>query len=339
MAEDRFTAVWNQLIPLYQQKAFAPALDLVQREAACFPQQGLMYHWKMCLAAQLHDSAQAIQALREALDHGYCYSAALLRDDGDLASLQELPDYQQLALLAEQRFVDVEAKTRPALLVIPPEGEPAEPAPVLLALHGWNHNAQMAATQWRPMAAKGWALAGAQSSQTTASGAFHWNDFARGAAEVLNVYRALPGAQARDPEHVLLGGFSTGGGLAIQLAVSGAINARGFIAVGPILPDLEGLMPHLAPASARGLRGYLQMGLQMAPEFQEPMRQLHALLNAHGIPCELEECPEIAHWFPADFARSLDKALAFLYREPSGKSSQLSAALYQAVLGGAGFSP
>src|SRR5215831_12663638 len=117
MAEDRFTTVWNQLIPLYQQKAFAQALELVQREAACFPQQGLMYHWKMCLAAQLHDSAQAIQALREALDHGYCYAAEMLREDEDLASLQELPAYQQLALLDEQRFVDAEAQTRPTLLV------------------------------------------------------------------------------------------------------------------------------------------------------------------------------------------------------------------------------
>ncbi len=312
MAGDRFTTVWNQLIPLYQQKAFAQALELVQREEACFPQQGLMYHWKLCLAAQLHDSAQAIQALREALDHGYCYSAAMLREDGDLASLQDLPEYQQLALLAEQRFVEVEAQTRPALLVIPPEGKAALPAPLLLALHGWNQNAQMTATEWRPMSAKGWVLACAQSSQTTASGAFHWNDFARGAADALKLYRALTGARARDPEHVLLGGFSTGGGLAIQLAVTGAINTHGFIAVGPILPDVEGLTPHLETASARGLRGYIQLGLQMAPEFQEPMRQLHALLNVHGIPCELEECPEIAHAFPADFERSLDKALAFL---------------------------
>lgn len=312
MAKDRFTTVWNQLIPLYQQQAFAPALELVQREAACFPQQGLMYHWKMCLAAQMHDSAQAIQALREALDHGYCYSAAMLREDGDLASLQELPEYQQLARLAEQRFVVVEAQTSPELLVIPPEGEAAEPAPLLVALHGWNRNAQMAANEWRPMTTKGWVLACAQSSQMAASDAFHWNDGVRGAADVLKVYRALPGAQALDPLYVLLGGFSTGGGLAIQLAVTGAINTRGFIAVGPILPEVEVLTSHLETASARGLRGYLQMGLQMAPAFQEPMRQLHALLNAHGIPCELEECPEVAHAFPADFAHSLDKALAFL---------------------------
>jgi predicted esterase len=313
MAEDRFTTVWNQLIPLYQQKAFAQALELVQREAACFPQQGLMYHWKMCLAAQVHDSALALQALREALEHGYCYATAMLREDGDLSSLQALPEYQQLALLAEQRFFEIEAQTRPALLVISPEGEAALPAPLLLALHGWNHNAQMAATEWRPMTARGWVLACAQSSQMSASGAFHWNDGARSAADVLNLYRALPGAQTIDPEHILLGGFSTGGGLAIQLAVTGAINTRGFIAVGPILPDAEVLTPHLETASARGLRGYMQLGLQMAPEFQEPMRQLHALLNAYGIPCQLEESPEVAHAFPADFAHSLDKALAFLY--------------------------
>ena len=91
-----------------------------------------------------------------------------------------------------------------------------------------------------------------------------------------------------------------------------AIKARGFVVVGPYLRDLEPLKPYLDTAAASGLRGYIVMGLQEPPEGQEIMRKIHAFLNTHGVPCELEERPEIAHAFPADFGQSIEKALAFL---------------------------
>ena len=183
---------------------------------------------------------------------------------------------------------------------------------MLLGLHGNSQNARLAALDWQPISAKGWLLACVQSSQLMTSDAYIWNDLARGTADVQELYQTLNTRDAIDPEHVVLGGFSMGGGLAIHLAVTGAIKARSFIVVGPYLPDLEPLKPYLDTAAANGLRGYIVMGLQEAPEFQERIRKTDAFLNMHGIPCELEEHPEIAHSFPADFEQTLDKALAFL---------------------------
>ena len=271
-----------------------------------------MYHWKMCLAARPNDPDQAIQAFGEALDHGYFYPAALVRDDEDLASLQGMPEYEQLALLSQQKFAETEAQSRPELLVIPPEGKRPERLPLLLGLHGNSQNARLAANDWRPISAKGWLLACVQSSQLLTSDAYIWNDLERGSADVQELYGLLNIKQAIDPDHTVLGGFSMGGGLAIQMAVMGAIKARGFIVVGPYLRDLEPLKPYLDTAAANGLRGYIVMGLQEPPEGQEIMRKIETFLNAHGIPCALEERPEIAHAFPADFDVSLDKALAFL---------------------------
>jgi predicted esterase len=312
MAEDDYAAFQRQLTRLYGQKEYGQALDLLNRQPYRFPQQGMMYHWKMCLAARANHPDQAIQAFREALERGFAYPAVLVRDDEDLASLQDIPEYERLATLSQQRFAETETESKPELLLIPPEGKRQGRLPLLLGLHGNSENARLAANNWRPISAKGWLLACAQSSQLLISDAYVWNDLERGSAEVQRLYGMLNTEQVIDPDHIILGGFSMGGGLAIQMAVTGAIKTRGFLVVGPYLPDLEPLAPYLDTAAANGLRGYIVMGLQERPEAQEIMRKIETLLNARGIPCAVEERPEIAHAFPADFDISLDKALAFL---------------------------
>ena len=238
-----------------------------------------MYHWKMCLAARANNPDLAIQAFREALDGGYAYPTALIREDEDLASLQGIPAYEELTVLNVQRFAEAETQTRPELLVIPPTEKRAARVPLLLGLHGNSQNARLAAIDWQPIAAKGWLLACAQSSQLMTSDAYVWNDLERGTADVQGLYQTLDTRDAIDPEQVVLGGFSAGGGLAIHLAVTGAIKARGFIVVGPYLRDLEPLKPYMDTAAAQGMRGYIVMGLQEPPEFQELIRKTDALLE------------------------------------------------------------
>src|SRR5262249_19153152 len=119
------------------------------------------------------------------------YPAVLVREDDDLVSLQGLPAYEELAHRNQQRFAEVDAHTRPELLLIPPAGEHAERAPLLLGLHGNSQNARLAANDWRPIADKGWMLACIQSSQLLTSDAYIWNDLARGTADVQRLYGAL----------------------------------------------------------------------------------------------------------------------------------------------------
>jgi predicted esterase len=312
MSELDYAAIRRDLTILYGRKEYGQALALLQRYPQLFLQQGLMYHWKMCLAAQTNDPDLAILAFKEALDAGYSYPAALIREDGDLAALQGMPAYEELATLSLRRFAEMETETRPELLVLSPAKKGSDKLPLLLGLHGNSQNARLAASDWQPLVEHGWLVACAQSSQLLMSDAYIWNDLERGTTDVAQLYQLLNTKDVIDREHILLGGFSAGGGLAIHLAVTGAINTRGFLVVGPYLRDLEGLKPYLDTAAARGLRGYVVMGLEEPPEGQEIMRSIHALLNAHGIPCQLEEHPTVAHAFPADFKRSIEKALSFL---------------------------
>jgi predicted esterase len=314
MSGHDYAALRRDLTARYGRQEYGQALALLQQYPELFPQRGLMYHWKMCLAARANDPDLALLAFKEALAAGYSYPAALIREDDDLASLQGIPAYEELATLSLRRFAEVESETRPELLILPPAKTGSDQLPLLLGLHGNAQNARLAANDWQSILEQGWLLACVQSSQLLLSDAYAWNDLDRGTTDVQRLYQLLNTKDRIDPGRTVLGGFSAGGGLAIHLAVTGAIKARGFLVVGPYLRDLERLKPYLDTAAASGLRGYIVMGLQEPPEGQEIIRNISALLNSHGIPCEIEEHPEIAHAFPADFGRSIEKALALLQR-------------------------
>jgi len=315
MSEAEFAPTRYELLRLYNQGAYVEALELLEREGARFPQQGLMYHWKMCLAARANEPEQALGAFQQALDGGYWFPAQLLRDDEDLRSLQGLPRFEEMVAVSLERMAKAELNTTPQLLVIPPEADAIIPAPLLIGLHGNSQNAQLAAEDWHPLHKRGWTLALAQSSQVLTADAYQWNDFARGAAEVERLCGDLIVSRSVDPARILLGGFSAGGGLAIQLAVSGTLNARGFLVIGPYLRDLEVLTPFFATARSRGIRGYIVMGLEEPAEGQALMQRTAALLKDNGIPCEIEQHAKLGHAFPPDFDATLQKALAFLLPE------------------------
>jgi predicted esterase len=312
MFEQAYAAFWREFIALYGRQAYGQALALLQQYPHPFPQPELMYHWKMCLAAQTNDPDLAILAFKEALDAGYSYPAALIREDGDLAALQGIPAYEELATLSLRRFAAVQTRTNPELLLLPPAQIGLAQLPLLFALHGNWQNARLAANDWQPIVERGWLLACAQSSELVIPNVYVWNDLDRATSDVAYLYQLLTTHEGIAPERVVLGGFGVAGGLAIELAVTEAIKARGFLVVGPSLRDLERLKPSLETAAAHGLRGYIVTGLQAPVEGQELVRDIHVLLNAHGIPCQLEEHPEIAHTFPSDFGHSIEKALAIL---------------------------
>ncbi len=315
MSEAEFAPTRYQLLALYNQGAYVEALNLLEREGARFPQQGLMYHWMMCLAARADEPDKALLAFREALDKGYWYPAALLRDDEDLQSLQGRPPFEEMVAVSLERAAKTESSSTPQLLVIPPAADAVSPAPLLIGLHGNSQSAGLAAENWHPLQKRGWMLALPQSSQLLTPDAYMWNDFARGAGEVERLCGKLIGSRSVDSTRIILGGFSAGGGLAIQMAVAGTLKARGFLVIGPYLRDLEVLTPFLQTARDRGLRGYIIMGLQEPAEGQELMQRTAALLKDNGIPCEIEPHADLGHAFPEDFDATLQKALAFLLPE------------------------
>ncbi|HML23303.1 MAG TPA: hypothetical protein PKD09_16735, partial [Aggregatilinea sp.] len=137
-----------------------------------------------------------------------------------------------------------------------------------------------------------------------------WDDQERSDREVCAHFDALRGQYAVDPARIVVGGFSMGAETALRLALTGAIPARGFVAVAPggvITRQPERWEPLIAQAQGRGLRGYLVAG-DRDPSY-EPIATLAEMLTAGGVPCVFETIPGHGHTFPPGFAARLPDLL------------------------------
>jgi predicted esterase len=318
MSNLTFSDLETQLYQLYQSGEYAQALDLATRAASRFPTEAwTVYNWRICMASLLGETALALQLLEEALAAGLWYAEAQLREDTDLQLLQGLPEFERLVEVCRERHAEAQAQAVPVLLTLQPEGRcqaSLQPCPLLLALHGNNRTAEGSVGFWRSAVSNGWLLALPQSSQVRSPDGYAWNDRDWAVREIEEHYAALCEQYAVDPERVVVAGFSLGGELAIWLAMSGTIEARGFIAVGPggpymREPDKWG--PLIEESQGRGLRGYLVVGEQDISCY-EGIQALAALLKARDVPCELEVHPNLGHDFPPEFEQSLTRALEFI---------------------------
>jgi predicted esterase len=311
VAEKTWDAVQREFWQLYRSGAYAEALDLVTAYEALFPRRGRFYNWKMCMAARVGNIPLALQTLQETVDAGLWFGRASLREDQDLVPLQGLPEFERLAAICEERYAAALAQATPQLLTVEPK-HTSRPFPLLLALHGNNSNSETSVDNWRPAVDRGWLLALPQSSQLGDFDAYVWNDRERAIAEVREHVATIQREYVIDPARVVVGGFSMGGGLAVWLALSGAIEARGFIAVGPYLDDVGLLQPLIEARQGRKLRGYIVVGDQDDPSYRIS-QEIVALLRSHDIACELEVHPNLGHVFPPAFDESLAKALDFIF--------------------------
>jgi predicted esterase len=314
MGELTWDAMQREFWRLNRDGDFAEALDLVTRHERLFPQREPFYNWKMCMAARLGDAPLAIQTLQQAIDDGLWFNRAALRDDEDVAALQGQPEFERLAAICEERYAAAAAKARPVLLKLAPHDDASPPFPLLVALHGNNSNSRASAEHWRTAAEHGWLLALPQSAQLVGVDAYVWNDRERGMAQVSTQVAALSADAWFDSARVVVGGFSMGGGLAIELGLSNIFANRGFVAVGPYLPDVATLRPLIESGQARGRRGYIIVGDQDESYYQAS-QEVAALLKEHAIPCELEVHAGLGHVFPPEFPQSLARALSFVLGE------------------------
>lgn len=313
MSNQAFRTLQQHLMKLYDEKAYAQVLDLVEKEQAKFPDDALaLFYWRICMRAVLGNQEEALRIFREALDLGYWYSDKWLARDPDLASLRPLPAFEEMVEICRQRRAEAQANTRPELRVQRPV-EQATALPLLIGLHGNGGNASSTLESWSRITEQGWLLAIPQSSQISEPNAFVWDDRATGISEVREHLAALNSEYAIDPERVVLGGFSMGGGQAVWMALHQSIKTRGFVVLGPYLTEaeLESLPALLAERKPAGLRGFIVNG-EKDVECLAVSRKVAEIMHDHGLTCELVIVPDLTHVYPPDFAERAAKGLAFV---------------------------
>lgn len=311
-----FDKLMAEMMDLYNACDYAQAYDLLLREEGRFPEYAdELYYQKMCMVSRMNDIPQALQYFRDALAQGYWFAPRWLREDEDLKPLQGLPEFKEMVAACQQELAAAQATAKPAVTVLQPqEPPPTTGYPLLIALHGNGANAPRTLNPHRGIVSQGWLVAVLQSSQVAGPHSFVWDDYEKAQGEIQQHLTALEKDYAIDPQRIVVSGFSMGGGLATWLGLNGAIKTRGFVALGPYLPDVDALLPFLDPAKSAGVRGYIVVG-EEDKVCLDISHKVHDLLNAHSIPCELELRPGLGHAYPDDYTKSLKQGLAFALQE------------------------
>ncbi len=319
---ENFDTLYNHLFRLYEQKQYAEALETAVSEGKHYPDQiNTLRYFRACMAGCLDQKDEAIKLLEAMLAEDYWLGEAAWADT-DFDSIRDLPEFARLKKQSIDLWLAAQAKARSELLTILPEGyAEAGSLPLLIALHGNFSSVRWHKDHWRGMANKDWLVGLPQSSQvfgldSEGALAYVWNDYDWAKREVSEHRAALTRAYPVDPQRIILGGFSRGAEMAIQLALSGAIPVAGFIAVcpgGPNTTTPELWEPIIEQAKGRDLRGYLIMGGQ--DRFVPGTERLVKLLGEAGIQHEFEVHPDMSHDYPSDFRERLDQMLAYVLDE------------------------
>lgn len=295
----------------FQNGEYVEVLDLATRAADRFPEQApQFYYWRTCAASRIGQTQVALQLFEEALASGLWFGESLLRHSPSYQSLQGLPEFERLV----DAFREKTSGDRPEAVTVLPDSAP-QPWPALIALQQNSGTAQGAAGYWRSVVSRGWLLTLPQSSQARWAGSYVWDDQDIARRDAQSHFAAVRQQHPIDADRVIVAGHSMGGQVAIRLVLSGAIKARGFIAVGPWLPDLNGFRALMEKRRGSASRGYILFGKKDDSIPHDSIYLLAEMLKSHNIACQVEAHPDAGHEFPPDFEHRLNEALDFVLQD------------------------
>ncbi len=308
MSERDFDQAARDVFRLYEQGEYAAALEVTERLSEQFPQKASQtLLWRICLMCRAQRYDESLLLLARVLEEGYWWDPHQL-EDSDLDPLRELPEFASMVDVCRMRHEQARRATKPQRVVLAPEGGAPGPFPLLIGIHGRHGNMHGDLEMWEAARRRGWLVLSPQSSQPLSLDTYCWDDGERAEEEIVAHFEAVCREYPVDKNRVVIGGFSQGAGLSVYLALGGRIPVRGFIPVACWWPEVEPLAGRAR--SAGKLRAYFITGDQ--DNTLERGREIQAVLKENGIPFESELYPGLAHEFPMEFERSLEKALDFI---------------------------
>lgn len=314
MTHATFTELHDAVIGHARQGEFAAAYALLNAEGSRFPEEAsTVLYLRSCMAERVGDRTAALASIAEALDQGHWYGERLLRASPSWQPLQGDPAFEQLAARSLALMARATREATP-LVALPSGAAPSGGWPALVTLHGNGGNARLSLAGWSAVADDR-LLAALHSSQALSSQQFVWNDWEQAQADVLAQLAALRAAYPIDTGQLVLGGFSRGAEVTLQLALTGAVFTQGVVLLGPGGPmaaDPEQWLPLIRAADGRGLRAAMVVGDDDDIQLVDAALQLAPMLDANGIPCHLEVVPGLGHAYPQDGGAALRRALAFV---------------------------
>jgi dienelactone hydrolase len=303
-----FRELTDQMVALYHQNKMEDALQLIERNQGMFPEQSArITFWRMCLLSLNGRSAEVLSVFQQGLDSGLWWHKELFADP-DLNSVRDLPEFQQLMAISQEKYEAERGQIERDYTVLLPDPPSSGLYPLLITLHGRNGSKGSDLDKWELARQRGWLILSAQSTQPVFDGAYHWDNPARGLDDLQFYYEQVSQKHPIDPQRMVIAGFSQGSGMAMYTALRGNLRVRGFIGIGTWWAD-----PNEISSERKDIRGYFITGEK--DQTLDRAREIQEVLRKNDIQFGEEVHPDLVHDFPPDFETSFEKAIKFIFTE------------------------
>jgi predicted esterase len=303
-----FQQLTDELIRLYSQGKYAEALEIVDQNAERFPvQRARTTFWRMCLLSMSGRPNDVMSLFRQGLDSGLWWAERQFAVETDFDPVRELPQFQKLVAESNRKCIEMQAQVQPDRTLLLPDDMSGE-LPFLIALHGRNGNKDSNLEFWDLARRRGWLVLSPQSRQALFEGSYCWDDSEQGLNDILFHVEQVMQSHKIDRGRIIIAGFSQGSGMGIYTALSGKVDARGFIGIGTWWQN-----PADFAGKGTAVRGYFVTGEK--DQTLDRAREIQNVLKQNNVPFIEEVHPDLGHDFPADFERAFDQAIDFIFKE------------------------
>lgn len=309
MTQLTYTKLLNETLEKYVENGVEEAYQYISKHADEIEENhAQIYNFRYSLAAASGREEEALAIMKEAIiENGHWYAYDYLKEDEDLDSLRKNEDFQYMLDLCKQREDEAKEKAKPEVGVMNPDDEKSE-HPLLIALHGNQENNKRTKENWQTAPSQGFVLGMPQSSQIEFSGGYSWEDIDKSLEELYAHYEALKNTENVKDEPIILGGFSAGARVALHAILEGNIPTKGFIFVGPWLPEIDELADELSRLADNGIKGYVICGDHDQDCLEETNRFVE-LLKEKNVPHTYKLIEGLDHDYPENFDDYLQDAI------------------------------
>jgi len=299
-------AEYNQL---WMEGKTNEVLEKVKEAARLYPQETYTINQDFAaIYMHLGQLDKTKKILEESIDKGILYPKMYFRPILENEEFKEI--FEKWEVLREE----LQQKTKFHYLVFEPEDyDKSNKYPMFIAIHGWGEDAEFFSEYWKSSKlSKEYILVLPQSSQVVGSKNFAWDDNSLAHEEISSIYKKIIKDYSVDTDNVIIGGFSQGATLALEISLNTQIiSTKGFISLCPDKPQSFNLEA-VKEAKAKGIKGCIITGDQDA-SFNQQKEMVDTFKEA-GFNYEFDITEGLGHWFPKDLSAKLDTYIDFIVK-------------------------
>jgi len=306
-----YTKIRTKFGQLYQQKKYAEAVTLLEKNIQRFPDKILANSWNITVTyVQMKKYKRAIKYLKKALDKGYWFNIWAFESDF-FKPLKKYKSFQKVQKMNNQLKDKAQKKAKPELeVVLPDDYNPEKKYPLFIALHGGGENVKEFKPHWKSeILEKEFIVAYVQSSQVVSMTGFAWENLEISKNEISVIFDRLLKEYPINKEEIIIGGFSSGGMASLVMVLDNVIPVTGFISLCPAKP--ENFKKDLVlKARNRAVRGSL-LTTQMDNRLPD-QRAMADSFREVGFQYQFVVTPNIGHWYPKELIKMIDQAITHI---------------------------